>query len=59
MDKTELFATRRRTTRRLCSELLANPVLSELPVPLWAMLPLLPDHGPQTMAYPLIQLLQQ
>jgi hypothetical protein len=43
----------------LCSEVLTNPMLASLPVPLLAVHPLLPDHGPQTMTYPLIQLLQQ
>ena len=47
------------TTRCLGGEVLTNSALSNLPLALLAVLPLLPDQGPQTMAYPLIQLLQQ
>lgn len=44
-----------RTTRRLCGEILTYPEFPELRVPLFPAFPLLPDHGPQTMAYPFIQ----
>src|ERR1700692_361109 len=48
-----------RTARRLCGEILIDPKLPELRVSRCATSPLLPDHGTQTMPYPLIQSFQQ
>jgi hypothetical protein len=48
-----------RTARRLCGEILIDPKLPELRVSRCASFPLLPDHGTQTMPYPLIQSFQQ
>jgi hypothetical protein len=48
-----------RTTRCRGGKVPADASVTKLLEPGRATLPLLPDHGPQTMAYPSIQLLQQ